>query len=431
MKRIVLLMSVLLFLLTGCGEKIPCVEVTELKERQLEKTFQSDGYIKSDGRTVSVLSDMKDVKVADVYVSVGETVKKGDVICRFESADIESKIDALISSINAETAQHEANLKYYQSVLSSEENSKQNKVEVFNYELAQQEDILNSLTNELNAISETRARLSDDSIEMAELNIKYDELNQKIKETKDSIELMKLDHNMNLLESDRSINQAGLNLRFCELENLSDDENELKKLNSMLSGLDILAPCDGVVTVLYAAKGDKIEKNKVAEIQTDKQNKIVTYVSDKYILNIDSGDEVSYIVGSDNNTYKGKVEKVSSVKDEKGYEIVIESVESYAYLSGMQVDITFTLNSETGLCVLNTDIYKDTDDSKYILKLKRSDEKTGIIEKIPVECGISNNLYSVVENNNGLLADGDYILTGATNIGSGMTVEYNVWEDYE
>ena len=354
-----------------------------------------------------------DLKIKEIFVEVGQEVKKGDKLVEYSKEDIEAKI-----------AECKAVLETAKRSLQDIQNSQQ------------AEKLQNDLAN---AQSRQQAQNAYESARR-ECENTIQELEQKIKELQESnAEQSEVEAVKQQLETQRSTlanltadyekqcNQSqqnqGIQNQIDSLNNASkanavknaqaEVDKAKKSLSEAQSLLDtpvLVAESDGIVTAIHYMPGEEVPADKAIVVIGDSQQKQVTIsVSQEDIASVEIGQSVELRFSSaPESAVDGKVIKKSLLPKDGGdgvsYEVTIALDEDDPeLLEGMTCSVKFILKKvENVLTLANKAI--TLRDGKQFVTVKLPD---GSHEEREIKTGFSDGRISEVTDG---LSDGDIVV---------------------
>lgn len=411
----------------------------KVQYRDLGYNIPLSGVISGNDET-SIYSTLNAV-VSEVVVKKGDKVKKGDVICKFDTKDIQSRIDNLESGVtnqdsvdllnkqkaetNLANAKSIRNLMISQakSALDEANSNYNNACDNYNTYLAlYNEKIAEANSYAQNTPDETGEN-SSYQVAMAEateyLNM-YTEYYNSLPDLKKAISDAEYGYNQTVLEQDSLVAEA--QYAVDQYKNSSDSENKanLSKLKKELENYTVYASCDGVVSELNIQQGALYQGEglPVAKIAKEKGYEVVAYVPEKDIISVKTGMEVNIsVTGTSDFNTTGVIEEVSLVKDTEnsGFRVVIGIEDSKSLKLGMSVQANiFVKEVENTLSVGYRAVKEDHECGYYVYRLKALADKEGVyeLEKVPVEVTLSH--YEHTQINSGNLSEGDMVISDPT-----------------
>lgn len=387
----------------------------------------------SDATTVS--TELTE-KVRTVNVKVGDSVKKGDVLCELDSSYLQEQLDRLSKS--ADRAQDADD--YHKTVL------RRNLADAKSNRTA----MLNRAQQEINKAERTR----DQAYE--EYNTRIDKYNQLLKEIVEAepdqaklldmeaqglsqenealyAQLASLDAAVDAAhtaydETQRSADQlvqTAQDALDAEAYTGGDDSTglQIEKLQEQIDQCTVTAPADGVVTMVSVKEGSIPMGGMLMTIEKTDDLVISGKVGEADILRIseDMDCEIKTSATGD-EIIPGKIRRIeriiSSVSEGAagGYtvEISIDDPDSQL-LIGMTANVKIILKKvDNVLCVPYDAVQGGENDGYYVLTLEPGSSQ-GMMRVVRknIEIGFEGDYYTEVKK--GELKDGDIVLTATVN----------------
>ncbi|MBE6852878.1 MAG: HlyD family efflux transporter periplasmic adaptor subunit [Ruminococcus sp.] len=390
--------------------------VIPFEERKLSDYKHASGIV--------IMSDIEAVstevtqKIKKVNFRVGDIVKKGDVLCEFESEALNEQIERM-ESLVAEQNKAE-NLENANSSSYAEYIRRTNQINVEKAQMA--------LQKARQEYDDTYAKYSDyfdkcySTSDPAEADMYFQMFNSyhaQLEPINDKIRAAQRAYNVALEES----RSAAAELESSEYEkSLSDTgkseyEKHLEKLYKERDNLIVVAPKDGIVAESYATEGAYAFDNCLFRIGNTGNYKVEVFVNSKDILDITEGMEASFrtvLTGTDE--INAKVTKISDVfnKDKDGYGVELE-VTDQEHMDMLRHNVgasskIYLVNKGSLPAVQYDAVFEDEDGKCYVYKAVKNNEKY-IAKKISVEKGYEADFY--VEITSSELEPGDLIVGNA------------------
>lgn len=197
------------------------------------------------------------------------------------------------------------------------------------------------------------------------------------------------------------------------LEQVRQEERELRDLEAQIEGLDIKATMDGIVANVEAKPGTTVQPGQwFGSIFNTASMRMWVQVDDIDVLLVKTGAPVRVTVDAvPGKAFSGTVEYVGMMgKDESGvtqFQVTI-SVEGGPELRpGMQANARIEGGSAQGVLLVPLEaIFEEDGQAKVEVLLPKS-----VTKVVPVELGLMNDRVAEVK---GGLAEGDLVITGST-----------------
>lgn len=380
--------------------------------------------------TVNVTSDVLE-KVAQLNVKVGDSVKKGDVVCVLDSSDLQEKYDKLTAS--ADKAQDAAdykdtilrrNLEEARAARTNAVNQAQKTVDdaenarTLAYE--QQKKLVeqyNALVAQINtAEAEEQEALQQ---QLDTLNDAIDKLNEKLPELDTAVEAAHKGVQSARELADQAVQSAQDAIDAAKYT-LTDDsaDEQLKALKQQIDGCTVTAPEDGVITQLNITEGSiPLNKNLMVIENTDSLV-IRGKVSEADVLRVEEGMECEIKTSAtEDEIISGKVSRIERIISSNenaaaggGYTVEVAIEQNSKLLIGMSASCKIVLSKqENSLGVPYDAVYGGEQDGYYVFVGVNGDTP-GTVKAVrkDVKIGFEGDYYTEITE--GDVKEGDLIL---------------------
>ncbi|EHJ00186.1 secretion protein HlyD family protein [Clostridium sp. DL-VIII] len=428
------------------------VKYTVLKKTNVQTTISSSGAIKS-GDSTNIYSNLE-YNVASVNVSVGDVVKKGDVLATIDTSELEEQIAEAQQTL---TANQQKNALSLQSAKQKYDNLQYLKDNNLQTDIINAEKSVDSAKSDMESKQRTyeydkvmydKGEISKEDLNTAETN--YNNAQGSYDKATVALEAAKVSADQNLAEAKSAVDNAQ-----AAVDNKSDElafEDKQKKLKDA----QVVATVDGTVTNVNAVVG--VEASGALFVIQDLGNLIINAsVDETDIAKIKVGQKVEVTTdASGNDIIEGQVvsaEPVSSAAstsstssgNSSNKSSGSSSSSSNSTSNATSSDVSFTVKIQiTGKndlikvgmnSVVN--IITDEKDDVYAVPYGAvinnngqsevyAAEKQGdkyIVKDIPVTKGIESDANVEIDGVD--LSDGILILSDPANYKVGDTVEIN------
>lgn len=451
---IIIGINVLLSKMMNTTESGKMAELHQVEVRDLSDSISLSGKVKS-AQAYNVTSSAA-AEIESVEVSLGDTVKAGDVICTLNKQDIENQIKDIENQIANSDAikrnQYSQNAKALQQ-------AQQDQAAQLNGAQAEINNAQAGYENAAAAYNETQTALQAKSQEKAEKKKELDKLDKEdetyanVKKQYDKLEqeenalsealaayqesmsafstaLAEAQNNYSNIqitterEVDAAQNVVDMQFYTSGAEGGSP-ETQLNELRGQLEDCTLKAQIDGIITAINVKNGDTNTPGAViATVENDKALIMTGSVNEEDILKLSEGMEASVSSNAvEDKEYKGNIIKVVKVASETApvnpeaggegssagsYSADI-SIKDSDLLIGMSVKAKITLNKkENVLCVPYDLIQYDEQENAYVIKAIDNGDGTYTAKKTPVNVGEEINYYTEITG--GDLKEGENIV---------------------
>ena len=334
----------LFLLLPACGEEEqdPESSATPVEIQLVEKgsiaaeTRVSGQVIPGKRESVFVVQSLR---CTDVYVSVGDSVSAGQVLCKLDASSAWASYD----------------------------------MAVMGYQMAV--DSYNSQSNSMGAEVEELQAAFDEALSQYELG----ECTQAA-----------LDSIASLLETA----MASMSASMGQLEmSVKNAEASVMQLESALAGIDrngnVTAPMSGtIISLNVAANAFVSPAAPVATIESMTDKKIMASVSESVIPKLAEGDTVNVSVSSLGKTFPATIsvlEKASNYQTRLfGVTVQVPEAETAGLYSGMFADITFYTDTQDNVVLVPTEAIQTGTNGQYVYTV----DGDNIAHIVPVQTGL-------------------------------------------
>ena len=299
--------------------------------------------------------------VDEVLVAVGEHVNAGQVLATADTADLETSI-----------AESEASLERARLQLAEAETALEDAPEDTAAAVASLNTTLDVLELELASAQDARDEAASGSDQKTQAKI-------TILNTKDSIETT--ENEIAELKAERTAGYSDLVIAIGESEqNVADLEQALETLQEQLALATIVAPVDGVVSVLNVSAGFTAPSGAAATIESDTLE-VVASVVESDIGSLDVGQEATVSIDAVDQDVIGVVTSViptttGSTSSVVSYPVTVTlSDPDESVLSGMTTDVEIVLESASDVISVPVTALEGRD-GDYMVQVVNDDGST-------------------------------------------------------
>lgn len=352
------------------GEEVG-VELHTLRQEDLSTSIQTTGRVESQ-KVIEVSSECTG-KISKLYVSLGDRVEQGQVLCEFDGSEIEEQINQLRQEENAQKAEIE-NAKQ----AANRQLEQANREYALAQEYTRNAEVMyqNAQLQQLGAEEAYRDFLDAKASENSAL--------QSVEQAQDAI---------------AAANQASGN----------GNAKQIEALNKQLSQRKVVAEQSGIITELNISQGS-VPTGTLMKIEDDQNLKVKVSIKEKDIKNISvgMGAEITAEACKD-AVYTGSVTKVinfasatsnsyeGSSDSSSGYGAEITVNPNTELLLGMTVKVKIQMSEEqTKLAVPYDAIGENADGSFYVMKAIEQENGKYKAKSVIVEKGAENEYFTEV-----------------------------------
>ncbi len=442
-------------------------DVMPIGVQDLSTSISVSGSVESNN-LVKVTTKLN-AKVKTLNVDIGDYVKEGDILCVFDSEDIQKEYDDLKESIDKantiESKNHEINLRNYNNAVADKNTAltqAQNAINEAEVACQNAYDSYNNLVDTCNQYEETKNELYNslsgitDEAEYQNVYQQYLEYEQLC--TQSYAELDAIDSQLSSYDNavtaaydayyaaERS---ADMNIQsmqdILDAEELNKDNSAQKQLEAIQKQLDectIKAPQSGIITSLAVAEGSIATTDAIMTIENTDALKITVQIKPVDILKVKEGLKAVIKTDATGETeINGTVTRVVNIlsggneltQEAGGYtaEITIDDKDT-ELLIGMSAKAKIIIEERAeALAVPYDAIMEDEENSEFSVYIAESqNDGTYKAKKVIVEKGLESDYYTEIISSE--IKQGDIILTSPYLAYDGKTlnVDESMLEDF-
>ena len=443
------------------ASNITCISGT-VKQQDLAKYVNMSGTV-AGKNSVSVTGDPT-LKVEKLNVSKGDTVKKGDILCVFDSTSLQDEFDSLsennskaqgaqnythgINQRNLENARRDktnALSKAQQDIDDAIEkrdkayddyNSKVQRFNDMNKEIDKVYAEMYETDNEDEA-KEKEARWKELREQSAVLGTEIDNEHTMLSSFDDAVTAAKRAYEDVEKSANNIIQNAQDTIDQEQYSNIDNQTSEkLKKLSEQIEQCTVIAPMDGIVTSLNITEGMIAGTSNIMTISDASGLIVKGKVNETDILSLSEGMKADITTNATGDEIIGgkvkRIERISSAGDTPdsigGYNVEISVDDPKKLLIGMSASVNIVLDEKSdALCVPYDSIQTDENDESYVWAATDNGDGTYTISKVLVKTGFEGDYYTEIASNS--LKKGDKVITGSYSISEGDIVSLDASEE--
>ena len=333
--------------------------ITTLSKMDLVTSISATGSLES-AKTKSVSASANNMEVEKVYVSIGDTVKKGDKLIAFNTEDLEENL--------ADVKENLAEVKEEQADAVSEA----------------EESVTEAKEDYQSAKNEYKTAKNDERVIAEEVTRKKETMEQK----------------------EEAYNNAKKQLESAKKNRTKMVEEAQKKVDDakeMLDNCTVTAPIAGLVTALEVEAGDTYAGGAIAQIEDVSSYTIITTIDEYDISKVKVGQRVVVLTETTgDDELEGKITFVSPTKGSSNMMGMNSGSDGYT------VEIALTTKDDrlrldlTAKCSIILEEATDVFAVAYDAVHKSKDGKSVLY--VPSESGEGNS-YTEVEVTTGMVTD--------------------------
>lgn len=316
------------------------ISTVELTKMDLTDSISATGEIESK-QTRSVSADINGVTIKEMLVSVGDQVKKGDSLVKFDKSDLKEALSDAKSELadtraSADREIASAKEKYADALdTQSYDNSKAAS------SVSKAEKSLKEAKAALKKAKNSKAPNASESIRTAE---------EAYKQAESELEKAKESRTSTARQNKSTVSQAKSALESAQAnadKSIKEAKKRVEEAKENLEACAITAPIDGIITAVNAESGDTYSGGTLVQIDDVSGYRITTSVDEYDISDIKTGQRVvilteatgddelegktTFVAPSKGSTSSstsanvtGNVSVGGSSSDSSGYEVIID-----------------------------------------------------------------------------------------------------------
>lgn len=440
---------------TGCGaaktEDGFTYDTYKVEKTDLENYISVSGAVEG-SNIVKVTSDLA-AKVAELNVELGSSVKAGDVLCVFDSTDLQSEYDALKSSMDKNGERIESNHQINQRNLTNAKNEKQNALSQaqkaidravsardtaynkYNSLVASATDYYNKYIESYNKAYSEGGTENDIAVYESYLKM-YQATEAEFKALADqlpsydaAVQDARDAYTQTERTADASIQAAQDVVNAEKFDNDDSTKTQLEKLQEKIDKCTVIAPKDGIITSIDVAEGSIPTKESIMTIEDTSQLRIKVEIKETDILNIQKGQKAVITTNATGDKeFTGTVDRVLNVMSDSinpytgekngGYsaEITIDDADT-ALLIGMNAKVKIIIEEKEDVFAVPYDSIVENDDGTFSVVIAEGTPGNYTAKHVNVEKGMEANYLteitsSDIKEDTLVLTDPSYVSDG-------------------
>lgn len=431
-------------------------DVAIIEKQDLSNNISVSGNVES-GNLVKITSTLT-AKVQTLNVDIGDYVNEGDILCVFDSSDIQKEYDALKESIDKTNAMnnntHEINQRNLNDAITNKDislNQAQRAIDDAEYARDNAYSKYDDLVNKCNDYASKKDELYnslnsiEDEAQYESISQQYEEYNQMYQSAESEMnafheQLATYDTSVQSAydaydSAERSADSAIQSMQdVINAEKFNTDtssQTQLDKLAEQLKECTVTAPKSGLITTLNIAEGSLPTTDAIMSIEDTESLKITVQIKEADILNVKEG--LKAIIKTDatgDEEINGTVSRVVNIlsgadaltQQQGGYtaEIIIDDSDTQL-LIGMNAKVKIILEEKTGVLAVPYDAITENDEGDSIVYIaQKADDGTYKAKAVKVEVGLETDYYTEIISSE--IKEGDILVTSPLTTYDGKTV---------
>lgn len=275
------------------GEDTQKQSTISLQKMDLIKSISATGTVQSK-KTKLVSAQVNGIKVKEVKASVGDEVKKGDVLVSFDESDLQEALSEAEETLSDAKKEGDKNLSSAKKQLSEAKETYREEKEKLASEVSgakkersearkQVSRLKKQISAEKNA--EAKAKLQE-QLTKAEESLKQAETGYETALTNQ--EKTNQQNKGNIENAENAVETAESNRK----KSIKEAEKQVSQTEESLKNCQVTAPCDGVITASTAEEGDVYSGGDLFQIDDTGFYTVSTTVDEYDIGNVAVGQKV-------------------------------------------------------------------------------------------------------------------------------------------
>lgn len=431
-------------------------DTLKIEKQNLTNAISVAGTVESDN-LVKITSTLN-ARVESLNVDIGDYVNEGDVLCVFDSSDIQKEYDDLKASIDRSDAMnqntHDINQRNLDDAVSAKDIALNQAQRAINDAESARDNAYSKyddLVNRYNSYGQKKDEL-DSSLKNIEDENEYQTVYQQYQEAVQmyqsaETEMNALYEQLSTYDSavqnaydayDSAERSADAAIQSCQdtinaekfnIDNSS--QSQLDKLAEQLRKCTVTAPKSGIITSLNVAEGSIPTADAIMSIENTDSLKITVQIKEADILNVKNG--LKAVIKTDatgDEEIMGKVSRVVNIisgadpaaQQQGGYtaEISVDDKNS-KLLIGMNAKVKIILEEKDNVLAVPYDAVSANKDGDDIVYIACKDENNICKAKaVKVQKGLETDYYTEIISDE--IKEGDILLTSPATVYDGKIV---------
>ena len=414
-------LTAIVYLCTACGSKpaedpnenanvtAVAVNVSEIEPLTIEQYVSVSSKVSSDSQ-VSIVPKVSGT-VKNVYVSLGDEVKEGDILFEIDDTDAKLQVEQAQASLNSAQAGLESAQANYEASVggSMEVQIQQLQSSVDTYQI-QYNDLLEELEKyeqlyEIGDISKQELDDLQSSVDKAKLQLDSAKTELELQQNKISEETKK--------SSQATVNQSQASVEQAQVS--------LESAQKGLEDTKVRAEIDGTIGSINITKGSTVSSQSEAMTITSLDNIKVSFsVSEDVINRISTGSKVYVTISAVSaEPFETVISNISPTADSQTKLYTVEAYidnSNYEIKPGMFASIKLVLDKKDNTISVPLNTVIESNGEKYVYVV----DENNIAHKTIVETGLKNDEY--IEITSGVNMGDKVVTTGQDFLSDGSTV---------
>lgn len=336
-----------------------------LSKMDLTTSVSATGTIAS-AKTKNVSANTNGVKVSKVNVSVGDTVKKGDVLITFDESDLEDALEEAednLSDINEEVSKNisKANkqLTQAQSTYSTQKTKLAQKVSDARKEINDIKSQISSIKKKIKASKNAQSKTQLQE-QLTKLQEQLTQAETAYEQAVENQENTNSQNESNIDTANDSVDEAASNGN----KSIKEAKKQVEQAQENLEDCVVKSEMSGMVTAINVEAGDTYSGGTIVQLDDTSSFTVTTSVDEYDISKIEEGQKVVILTeATEEDELEGEITFVSPTTGSSSTQT--EGMSTSSGTSGYEVEIKVKTSDDRlrmGLTAKCSIILEETDD---------------------------------------------------------------------
>lgn len=391
--------------LNGCNKgnisEEMCVLVRAYGRHDVRQTVQFSGIVES--RNEEIVTTESAAKIKKIRVAVGESIKKGEVICTFDTDEWNKKKKSIKKTLDREKAKYNIEVVKYQKKLENAKRKGNEEISYIRKTINEQKEIYDKYKKNF----KKEEKKKDSASYEEKCLIAY----ERMMGAKEKYENSKIKYESTVLEQDEEEKSIEYDLKNYQLDNtyltIKKEYNEICKL---INEADIVANTSGIISEIYVEENLPSLNGTIAKIVDYNDKRITITGNERQFFSVQEGmNAFISLYGMEGKEYIGKVDKVSKLIEDSKFTAYVAIPQESELIVGMNVDVTIeNMNLKNVYAVESSAVYENGEGFSCVLLAEKDNENQYVVVEKIVKIKEKSDEYMILES--GELQEGDLVI---------------------
>ena len=317
-----------------------------LKKMDLTKSISATGTIESK-QTKTVSSNVNGLTIQKVYVSIGDSVKKGDTLATFDKSELQETLESAKEDLSDAKTESAHSISSAQSQLSEAQANYSDSKSSLARQVSDAKKDWTQAKKQAASLKKQLAKASN-ALEKKQLQEKLTTAREKVNQAKTSYENAVSNRKNTNAQNKSNISNAKdalYNAQSSAKKNIKEAQTQVDEASENLKKCTITAPISGIITAANVESGDIYTSGDMFQIDDTSSFTVSTTVDEYDISNVKVGQRVVILTeATDSDELEGKITFIapsttSSTQTNENMEAASASTSSS---EGYNVTVTLT-----------------------------------------------------------------------------------------